>query len=171
MKKHTKKLVISSLFAALTLVATLFLAIPLPTGYANLGDCVGFLAGFVLGGFGVAAAGVGSALADLIGGYGIYAIATFIIKAFVALCGFMAARLSKNKRAQILIIAAFSLLAEAVMVLGYFFFESVFLGVGTAALASVVGNLTQAVVGIVTSTLLALIFTKNQKLSSLVSDL
>lgn len=167
MKTHVKKLVLASLFAALALVATLFLAIPLPTGYANLGDCFAFIAGFVLGGaWGAAAAGIGIALADLLGGFGIYAIATFIIKAFIAVCGAIAAKFAKNNRLNVVLFAALSLLGEAVMVLGYFFFESVFLGVGEAAIASVPGNLTQAAVGAVTSVVLAVVFTKNKKLNS-----
>lgn len=167
--KHTKKLVISSLSAALSLVATLFFAFPLPTGYANLGDCFAYLAGFALGGpWGAVAAGLGIALADLLGGYGVYAIATFIIKAFIAFCGAMAAKLSKDGKFKFIIIAALSLLGEAMMVLGYFFFESVFLGVGAAAIASVVGNLTQAAVGVVTSTVLAVVFTKNKRLRELI---
>ena len=168
MKTNTKKLVISALFAALGLVATLFFAFPLPTGYANLGDCFAFAAGFCLGGgWGAAAAGIGIALADLLGGYGVYAVATFIIKAFIALCGAMAARLAREGRWRIVVIAAASLLGEAMMVLGYFFFESVFLGVGAAAIASVAGNLTQAAVGVVTSVLLAAVFAGNKRLKEL----
>ena len=168
MNTNTKKLVISALFAALGLVSTLFFAFPLPTGYANLGDCFAFLAGFCLGGvWGAAAAGVGIALADLLGGYGVYAIATFIIKAFIALCGAMAAKCAKEGKIRFVIIALLALLGEAMMVLGYFFFESVFLGVGAAAVASVPGNLTQAAVGIVTSTLLASVFATNKRLKDL----
>ena len=168
MKTNTKKLVLSALFAALALVATLFLAVPLPTGYANLGDCFAFLAGFMLGGlWGPIAAGMGIALADILGGYGIYAVATFIIKAFIALCGAFAAKLAKENKLQILTIAAFSLLGEAMMVLGYFFFESVFLGLGEAAIASVPGNLTQAAVGVATSAILAVVFIKNKRLKEL----
>lgn len=169
--KHTKKLVLSALFAALSLVATLFFAFPLPTGYANLGDCFAFLAGFVLGApWGAAAAGVGIALADLLGGYGVYAAATFIIKAFIALCGAFAAKSAKEGKMRFVIIAALSLLGEVIMVLGYFFFESVFLGVGAAAIASVPGNLTQATVGVVTSTALAIVFTSNKKLAKITKD-
>ncbi len=171
MNTSTKKLILSSLFAALTLVATLFFALPLPTGYANLGDCFAFLSGFVIGGaWGVAAAGIGSALADLLGGYGIYAIATFIIKAFIALCGAIAVKLVAKSKMKALVICALSLLGEVMMVLGYFFFESVFLGVGVAAVASVVGNLTQGAVGIVTSVIIANLFIRNKKLKKFLGD-
>lgn len=167
MNNRTKKLVLSALFAALGLVSTLFFAFPLPTGYANLGDCFAFLAGFCLGGWGIAAAGIGIALADILSSYVIYAPATLIIKAFIALCGLVAVRWIQKGKFRLVTIASLSLLGEAMMVLGYFFFESVFLGVGAAAVASVAGNLTQAVVGIATSTALAMIFTKNKKLNEL----
>lgn len=161
--KYTKKLVISALFAAFAFVATRFFAFPLPTGYANLGDCFAFLSGFCIGGvWGGAASGVGIALADVLSPYVIYAPATFIIKAFIALCGALAFRLSKDKKLSVLIIAAFSALGEAVMVLGYLLFELAIYGTG--ALASIPGNLTQAAAGVITSTLLAIVFAKNKKL-------
>ena len=169
MKTYTKKLVLSALFAALAFVSTFFFAFPLPTGYANLGDCFAFLAGFVLGApWGCAAAGVGIALADLLGGYGVYAVATFLIKAFIALCGAIACKFAREGKWALVITLALSILGEAIMVLGYFFFESVFLGLGEAAVLSVAGNLTQAAVGVVTSTLLAVVFTKNKRLNSLI---
>lgn len=168
MNRHTKNLVLSALFAALGFVATYFFAFPLLTGYANMGDCFAFLAGFCLGGvWGPAAAGVGIALADILGGYAIYAPATFIIKAFIALCGALAFKLAKENKLYPAIIAAFSLLGEAVMVLGYFFFESVFMGVGAAAVASVPGNLIQAAFGTVSSVILAIVFAKSKALGRL----
>ena len=168
--KHTKKLVVSALFAALAFVATYFFSFSLPTGYANLGDCFAFLAGFCLGGpWGAAAAGVGIALADLLLGWALYMPATFVLKAFIALCGAFAFKCARDKNnLGIVIIAALSLLGEAMMVLGYFFYESVLLGVGSAAILSVPGNLTQAGVGIITSTLLAIIFAKNKRLKELI---
>ena len=166
--KHTKKLVISALFAALAFVATRFFAFPLPLGYgyANLGDCFAFLAGFCLGGpWGAAAAGVGISLADILSPYIIYAPVTFVIKALIALCGALAVKFVKNNKLDIAIIAAFSVLGEAIMVLGYLLFELAIYG--TSAILSVPGNLTQAGVGIVTSTLLAVIFAKNKRLREL----
>lgn len=169
-KSKTKKLVASALFMALAFIATRFFAFSLPTGYANLGDCFAFLAGFVLGGaWGAIASGIGIALADVLSPYIIYAPATLIIKAFIALCGAFAAKYAAGEgRLKFLVIAALSLLGEVMMVLGYFFFESVFLNVGTAAVASVPGNLTQAAVGVVTSTVLAILFTKNKRLKELI---
>ena len=91
MKLTTKNLALTALFIALCTLVTMFIRIPLPTsGYANLGDAMVLLAAWVLGPvYGALAAGLGSALADLIG-YPIYAPATFIIKFLVA---FFAAKL------------------------------------------------------------------------------
>ena len=84
--KHTKKLIFTALLSALTFVATFVIKLPTPTmGYIHPGDAVvlicGTLLGPVYGGF---AAGFGSMLADLVGGYFTYAPATFVIKALTA---------------------------------------------------------------------------------------
>ena len=62
----TKKLVLTALFTALILCATLLIQIPLPFGYVHLGDGFVLLSTFILGPFlGSVASGLGSALADL----------------------------------------------------------------------------------------------------------
>ena len=75
------------MLAALCCVATMIIKIPSPLkGYLNLGDCVVLLSGWLLGpAYGFAAAGIGSALADIFSGYVIYAPATFIIKGLMAI--------------------------------------------------------------------------------------
>ncbi len=82
----TKKIVHAALFAALSFVLTYFIKIPLPTGgYIHPGDGMVLLSGLFLGPvYGSIAAGIGSALADLLGGYVIYAPATFLAKAAAA---------------------------------------------------------------------------------------
>ena len=84
---HTRKIVIASLMAALTCVATMVIHIPSPTqGYLNLGDCMVLCCGWMLNPFyGFCAAGIGSGLADLLSGYGLYAPATLLIKGLMAL--------------------------------------------------------------------------------------
>ena len=76
--ENLKKLTLAGALAALTTVFTLLIQIPSPTkGYINLGDTVVNIAAWVLGPlYGGAAAGIGSALADLISGYTVYAPAT-----------------------------------------------------------------------------------------------
>ena len=77
----TKKLVLTALMTALTMVSTLFIRLPLPLGYVQLGDGFVFLSVFLLGPlWGTVAAGCGSALADVFG-YVLYSPATLLIKA------------------------------------------------------------------------------------------
>ena len=69
--KNIRKLVLAALLAALTAVATMIIRIPTPTqGYIHLGDGMVLICGILLGpGLGALAAGIGSMMADLIGGY------------------------------------------------------------------------------------------------------
>ena len=76
----TLRIVLTALMAAMACVATMVIKIPIPAtgGYINLGDSIVLLSGVVLGPvYGGLAAGLGSALADLRGGYGVFAPATF----------------------------------------------------------------------------------------------
>ena len=72
MENKTKKIVMTALFAALACVATMSIRIPTPgtSGYIHPGDAIVILAGIILGpAYGFLAAGIGSCLADLLGGY------------------------------------------------------------------------------------------------------
>ena len=89
MKKRNetiRMLVLSAMFAALCCVTTMLVQFPTVAGYTNIGEGMCLLAGLVLGPwYGFFAAGIGSALADLISGYAYYVPATFVIKGLVAL--------------------------------------------------------------------------------------
>ena len=77
----TRRLTVGAAAAALIFVVTLFVKVPIPLGYANLGDGVIFLAAVFLPRKEAAlAAAVGSALADLMGGFPVWIIPTLIIK-------------------------------------------------------------------------------------------
>lgn len=155
MKKQSLfKLALSGLFAAIVCVMTL-VAIPLPAnGYANMGDCFVILSGAVLGSvYGPLAAGVGSMLSDIFLGYAVYAPATFVIKGLMAL--FISITLGKHQMKKdigtVVRTAIFSACAEVIMVLGYFLFETVLYGVKTA-IADILGNGMQGVVGVIAAT-------------------
>ena len=80
--EKTNKLVLTALMVCLVLLATYIIKIPSPftQGYVHLGDTMIFLSVLLLGKKGgAAAAGLGSALADLLGGYAAYAPWTFLI--------------------------------------------------------------------------------------------
>ena len=82
-QSKSKRMVYAALFTALCCVATLSIQIPIPgtTGFIHPGDAFVILSGVFLGPvFGGLAAGIGSALANLLGGHLIYIPATFFIK-------------------------------------------------------------------------------------------
>lgn len=155
-----KKLVLAALFAALAYCATLIIHIPSPIGgYLNLGDCIVLLAGWLLGpAYGAAAAGLGSALADLTLGYTIYIPGTFVIKALMAVVAYYAAKAVPGKTVVKSVVSG--VLAEVVMVGGYFCFEATILGNGLGAAVGIASNLMQALAGIVCAVLIKLILDK-----------
>lgn len=158
--KNTKILVMTALFTALTCIATMIIMIPSPLGgYVNLGDVFVLLGSFILGPLpGAIAAALGSAMADVLAGYVIYAPGTFVIKGLMALLtGYAFRRLDVKTRAALAVKASVSsLLGEIVMVLGYLLYESVILGFGWAAAVNVPANSVQALAGIAGSTALFL---------------
>ena len=85
--KNIFNLVFAALFAALIFVLTKFVSIPTGIGYVHLGDAAIYLAAaFLPTPYAMAAAGIGGAMSDLVGGYFVYIPVTFIIKALLALC-------------------------------------------------------------------------------------
>lgn len=149
MNENTKKLVTAALMAALTCVATMFIMIPSPyKGYINLGDCFVLTAGWVLSPlYGALAAGIGSGLADMFAGYVIYAPATFVIKALMALCACFGFQILHKTFNTLFSRVISGVLAEVVMVLGYFIFESFLYG-PVASAVNIPANCIQGVAGI-----------------------
>lgn len=85
MKLTTKDLCLTALFTAIVFVMTFVPKIPIPLGYAHLGDAAVLLAVVLLGRKqGAIAGAVGSALADLIGGFAIWIVPTLVIKYIMA---------------------------------------------------------------------------------------
>jgi uncharacterized membrane protein len=104
-----RKLAYTGLMTALVLISTWAIKIPVPftDGYIHLGDSMIFIAAILLGWkYGAFAAGVGSALADIIGGYAHWAIPTLIIKALMgAIVGICVSK--KNNKQLIVSLSAF----------------------------------------------------------------
>lgn len=83
----SKAMIYTGLWVAVVTVVTMAVAIPIPLtqGYVNLGDAAVFLGAFLLGRkYGTAAAGIGSAFADLLLSYVAFAPFTLVIKAGMA---------------------------------------------------------------------------------------
>lgn len=162
MNKHLKKTVLAALFAALTYVATTFIRIPAPLGYINLGDCFVVLGAFLLGPvYGTLAGGIGSMLSDLFG-YPLFAPATLVIKALMAVAAaliFAKAEKLDEKKGTVLRIAA-AVIAEIIMIAGYFIFECFVYSIPAAA-AEIPANLIQGAAAIISSMLIYAVIRKS----------
>ena len=159
----TQRIVMAALLAALTCVATMIIKIPSPLkGYLNLGDCVVLLAGWMLSPtYGFLAAGLGSALADTFYGYVTYIPATFVIKGLMALIAFYGFKLLHSKLGNISSRIISGIVAEVVMVAGYFIFEGFLYGFGPS-LVNIPANVIQGIAGLIIGTLLVKVFEKSK---------
>ena len=152
MNSNLKKIVMTALFAALSCVATMSIHIPTPGtgGYIHPGDAVVILSGVILGPvYGLLAGGIGSAMADLIGGYFIYVPITFAVKGLVAAVTSVVYChvVSKGKSRKLAVL--YGGIADILLVAGgYFLFESVLYG-SAAALLSLSANGIQGISGLV----------------------
>ncbi len=161
MNTKIRKIVVAALVTALICVATMFIKIPSAfKGYLNLGDGVILVSGWILSpAYAFAASALGSALADIFSGYMIYAPATFVIKGLMALVAFYGFRLFNKKLRNLTSRIICGVIAEIIMVLGYFVFEGFLYGFAPSAL-NIPGNCLQGVAGIIVSTLLIKVFEK-----------
>lgn len=87
MKRYTGKIVLSSVFAALIFVVTAYLPrLPIPPGYIHFGDAfICIVACLLPAPYAAASAAIGAASADMLTGYAVWAPATLVIKAAMAL--------------------------------------------------------------------------------------
>lgn len=126
------------------LITTIFIRIPIPSkGYFNFGDVAVVFAGLLLGRKGGFIAGaVGSAIADIVGGFAIFAPVTFIAKGLEGLF----AGLAKNKKG--FPFHLFPLVGSFCMITIYFIGETVMPQITFAgAIAELIPNLIQAIGG------------------------
>lgn len=151
-----KKLVMAALFAALACVATMSIKIPTPgtSGYIHPGDAIVILAGVVLGpAWGFLAGGIGSAMADLLGGYFVYVPITFVIKGLVSLCSALLYRkVGKNSKSRYTAVILGGI-ADIILVAGGYCLCEYFI-YGAGAFASVPANLVQGIGGLILSAVL-----------------
>lgn len=97
--KRTNQLCVTSIFTALTCIATMIFTVYVPStkGFFNIGETMVYTAALLFGPIvGAFSGGVGSMLADLLLGYYYYAPATLIIKALEGgVVGFLARKKPK----------------------------------------------------------------------------
>ena len=159
MHSKTKRIVITALLAAMVCVATMIIKIPSPMkGYLNIGDCIVLLCGWLLSpGYGFVAAGLGSALADMFSGYITYAPATFLIKGSMALIAFACFKLMNKRLGRLPSQIIGAVLAEIVMVFGYFVFEGFMYGFVPSAV-NIPANAVQGAAGLILGIILVKVF-------------
>ena len=160
-RKSIYTLVLTGIMAGLVLVATSSFRIPVAAtnGYVHLGDAMIFLSVMLLGKKNGAIAGAsGSALADLLGGYGHWVPWTFVIKGLMALVAGLILFAGKDDDAAsaqtsskpLSVRSALAMTAGGlVMIAGYFLAQRFIYGTWAAPLAALPGNIIQAAAGIV----------------------
>ncbi len=139
-----RRLILFAMVSSLVTVATAFLKLPTPTGYIHLGDGVIYAAALAYGAsFGAGSGALGSTLADVIGGYVIWAPWTFAIK---GVAGWIVGRMGHGKTRSAGILSM--MIAGMWTIAGY--------AVGTAVLyspsavpAEILGNVVQVGSGLV----------------------
>lgn len=147
---------IYGVLVALTAAITIMTVIPFPPtrGYFNLGEAMVFFSAFTFGWrAGAICGGVGSAAADVLVGYGMFAPTTLVAKGAEGLVAGAIGRLNGGKAwAYALGIAC----GGACMILTYFFSEWLLLDFGLGpALAEIPTNIAQVTIGGTVGTLLS----------------
>lgn len=132
-----------ALVASVVMVSTMYLKWPTPTGYIHLGDGVIYGAALAFGpSFAAVSGGLGSAMADILGGYANWAPWTLVIK---AVAGWMIGKLgyTQGRTRQLAAMVA----GAGWTVAGYAAVTSIMFS-PKAAIAESLGNLVQVGSGI-----------------------
>ncbi len=162
-REKTTKIILTGLMMAMIVVATILIIIPVPfgNGYIHLGDAIIFLSVLILGWkYGAVAAGVGSALADILIGYAIWAPWTLVVKGIMAaVMGLFILKAIHKQGKKILGVPIYHLigmvLAGCIMVAGYYVAEGVIYGNFIAAALGIPWNIVQFSTGAVLAVLLS----------------
>lgn len=145
---NTRLIALTAVMSALVLALTYIrVAQTPPGGYIHLGDIAINFAALAFGPVvGAVAGGVGTGLADVVGGYPLFAVASLIVH---GLQGYVVGRIAHGKTAWPTLVIAVAL-GGVIVVAGYFIAEATFLGFGpAAALQEVPWNIVQELVGAV----------------------
>ncbi|MCW4020522.1 MAG: ECF transporter S component [Candidatus Bathyarchaeota archaeon] len=147
----TKEIATIAVMGALTTIGTMMFQVPFPAtgGYFNLGDAVVVTTALIFGPvIGAIAGGLGSGLADLLGGWMVFIIPTTIIKGTE---GYVVGYLAGNPENRTLMKAIIAWIAGGVILVGgYWVAEAFFLGMGVeAATAEIIINIPQAIGSVV----------------------
>ena len=174
-KIKTKSIIIAALFTAIVFVATYAVQIPLPGlatgGLIHLGNVALFTIAIIFGKrYGAISGAFGMALFDILSPWIIWAPGTFIIRGIM---GYMVGSIAKGRNEKSLHVFRLLLamiLPSVWMIAGYFGYNLLLYQNIAAAVASLPGDITQAVAGIVLTIPTILLLEKSgtgQRLSQL----
>jgi uncharacterized membrane protein len=143
---NTRQIALIAIMSALVLALTYIRPFNTPVGgYIHLGDIMIYFTALAFGPvIGGVAGGVGTALADLVGGFPLFAISSLVVH---GLQGYIAGKIGHGKTDRVTLSLAV-VAGSAIVVSGYFIAEAVFLGWGAgAAAAEIPWNIIQEIVG------------------------
>lgn len=150
----TERLVMTALMISLILLGTILFRIPIPMtqGYVHLGDAMIYLGVMILGKkYGAVAAGAGSALADILGGFAFWAPWSLVIKfAMAFITGTILEKAADKRKAAIPAMAV----GGIVMCVGYLIAERIMYGSWALAAVGLPWNIGQFIAGIIISLLI-----------------
>ena len=158
-EQSINRLVLTALFIALTAIATMVITIPVvgTGGFINFGDVMIFVAAILLGPQAALLAGaLGSALADMLLGYAIWAPYTLVVKGLEGLiAGLLAYRMFSGGKPRLWRGIAGLVLAGTWMAFGYFVAGGIMYGF-EVSLTGIPGDLFQGYVSAAVAIPLAL---------------
>ena len=145
----TKQLCVAAVMGAFVFLMTVVPRVPIPLGYAHLGDAAIFLVVFFVGrSEGILAGCIGSALADLVGGFPLWIGPTLMIKFLMADTFWHIALKGESRTGESFRIITGLVLASLVMAGGYTLFGAWIYDSIEAGLASTPGLLMESAVNI-----------------------
>ena len=152
-KYNTKELALLAILTALS-VALAYIHVPTPTGFLTLLDIGVYFTAFYLGSkSGAVVGGLAGFLIDLFLGYPQYMIHSLIAHGAQ---GFFAGWTGRKR--------IFGIILASVIMVGWYVLAAILLGYGVGgALAGILGNVMQNIVGIIGGYALFLVFKKHSK--------
>ena len=145
--KSLLKITNSAIFTAIILFSTMLVKFStgLGEGYIHFGDCFIYLSACILPfPYCLVAGALGGALADILGGFAIWAIPTAIIKILIALPFALVCKKEKSEKILNKRTTLMPMVSGIITILGYFIAECILYSVASATL-SIIGNTIQAI--------------------------
>lgn len=143
MNTKLKRIAAAGMFSAMVFVLTMFVKIPVATGYVHFGDALVYVCAVFLGvPWACVAGAIGEGLADVAGGFAMYAPATVVVKVLMVL-PFLFAERKKPDKLLTVRSGVMTVPAGVVTVLGYLTADLI---ISRAyAIVNIPGNVVQAV--------------------------